>query len=42
MQKRYPVCVSLDEKTIVKLDSLRGLVSRSRFVESKILKELKS
>jgi len=42
MQKRYPVCISLEEKTISKIDRLRGLVPRSRFIESRIIEELKN
>lgn len=37
MRKRYAVSLSFDEKTLNKLDSIRGLIPRSRFIEKVIL-----
>lgn len=41
MRKRFPLTVSLDENVVTDLDSSRGLISRSAFVEKILVEGLK-
>ena len=37
-KRRYTIAISLDQQVISKLDSTRGMISRSRYVEDAIIK----
>ncbi len=41
MGKRHAVCVSLDENILAKLDTVRDMIPRSRYIEKSIVKYLK-
>ena len=42
MGKRTPIGISLDSDIILKLDSERGLIPRSRYIEQAIRRDLEN